>query len=1210
MILLTIIAVGLLSLSAISLRSSSQGEALSIARANARLALMLAIGELQNHAGSDQRVTARADILEPADPSATAPVNGRWTGVWRTDRLKAESATASPLLGRGTDGSIRDRRSNANGSQPTYKASEQVLTWLVTQPGGPNSPDALVELPEDQSVRIVGPGSVANPKDEVRVPKLTIPSGGARQSRGMLAWWVGGENAKATFNLPVPAEGPAVENPWHTAAQSGINAIAAFPNYETAAVQQLVPQAITRESATLTGSMVGSPPSAKVPFHDITCHAEGVLADSLNGGLRRDLTAFLATGSAPALGTKRPALEAATPIYGADTNRLSAISPKFGVLQDWSRIAADTPAGALPEITPVAPRGLAGALAFNQLNNPFKLGSGSAPDLIRNQNASVHPVLLEASVSVGVSLKPVNPSTGGDQTTPTNHQLRLHYFPRVVLWNPYNAKLKAKDYVVQVNMPGVLTLEILGLPSGQFRVELENDVPGGGGGSRNTPRCPYFRIPAAAFEPGECLLFTADAGVSANRQRVWSSSNNLADFPLSSERPSPLVDNFYVDKTNITVPVAPETLKNKELSYNIAVAHPSSPEVMARYPTAFGGMQLQYWQKLWMANSGASGSIRDIPNKPDQYSPLQVWVQTENGGNFTNAPWITGVPPSLSEVLHKHDTSDLLYPYYRMKWGHRVQWLNETDFNQNTAAGPYNPPYLGYNTLANHNLRAGMHLRSPVENCLRSSAAGGRYTQGLLIDDIYGWEWRNLTYAPVPVGGKNRVSPFGLPGRFGGQTFPLLDLPRPDAPLVSLAALQHAPLSLLPWHPLNAVGNSLADPRVRRNRTINFFARNEWDDNIGFHYKEWGPIRQSQISADLRNSAYLHDLSYELNHALWDKFFLSTVPPAPLAYTPGQPLANPRLVLNPAGPATTDGLRDVNRAAAALLTRGAFNVNSTSTDAWAALLASFRADPELTLQQPGGPVLKMNDVFSRLFIPAGKEYEEQGFTESEMWSGFRKLTDAQIRALAEAIVAEVKVRGPFLSISDFINRRLMDPPTTSAAENAITQTGLKGTLQSAIDRSGINQTIANTMRIDKVEYHMEANGGDGGQAGYGGNYPNLADRTQIAPFGKKPDHNHWAESKLTGAPACLTQADILQKLGPVLTARDDTFIIRTCGQALSNTGQVLATAWCKAIVQRLPEPVIPDTVNLIDPAEGPDGPDRFGRRFAIRSFRWLHTEEI
>ena len=64
MILLTVIAVGLLSLSAISLRNSSQGRAQAEAQANARLALMIAIGELQKEMGPDMRVSAEAAIFD------------------------------------------------------------------------------------------------------------------------------------------------------------------------------------------------------------------------------------------------------------------------------------------------------------------------------------------------------------------------------------------------------------------------------------------------------------------------------------------------------------------------------------------------------------------------------------------------------------------------------------------------------------------------------------------------------------------------------------------------------------------------------------------------------------------------------------------------------------------------------------------------------------------------------------------------------------------------------------------------------------------------------------------------------------------------------------------------------------------------------------------------------------------------------------------
>ena len=80
MILLTVIAVGLLSLSAIALRSSSQEQDMATARSNARLALMLAIGDLQKSLGPDRAVSGSSEILDatPAKPHTT----GAWESWW------------------------------------------------------------------------------------------------------------------------------------------------------------------------------------------------------------------------------------------------------------------------------------------------------------------------------------------------------------------------------------------------------------------------------------------------------------------------------------------------------------------------------------------------------------------------------------------------------------------------------------------------------------------------------------------------------------------------------------------------------------------------------------------------------------------------------------------------------------------------------------------------------------------------------------------------------------------------------------------------------------------------------------------------------------------------------------------------------------------------------------------------------------------------
>lgn len=86
MVLLILLAIGLLTLSSISLRAASQGDAMATARANARLALMVALGELQTHAGPDTRITATGSIMDSAAPS-----KAHLTGVWDSWRIQPGS---------------------------------------------------------------------------------------------------------------------------------------------------------------------------------------------------------------------------------------------------------------------------------------------------------------------------------------------------------------------------------------------------------------------------------------------------------------------------------------------------------------------------------------------------------------------------------------------------------------------------------------------------------------------------------------------------------------------------------------------------------------------------------------------------------------------------------------------------------------------------------------------------------------------------------------------------------------------------------------------------------------------------------------------------------------------------------------------------------------------------------------------------------------
>jgi hypothetical protein len=442
-----------------------------------------------------------------------------------------------------------------------------------------------------------------------------------------------------------------------------------------------------------------------------------------------------------------------------------------------------------------------------------------------------------------------------------------------------------------------------------------------------------------------------------------------------------------------------------------------------------------------------------------------------------------------------------------------------------------------------------------------------------------------LNDSGIDFSGSAKNTFWGLSYQNSGSTaVPMSNIP--SGPLFSLAAFSDANLSILGTDPFQAVGNSWSSPMIPPSSA-------------------YGPVKEAVGWA-----LVAQDFSWLINDALFDRYYLSGIAPA---FTIGgggysatgsitdtltkffsadhaSALANP--VLRPHLPpgktaaavvaelAAKDGYR---KTGAYSLVDGAFNVNSTSVAAWTAFL---RANRNLAVDyaQNGG-----SDGSSGSPFPSSDSPVKLAGAKPQ-WSGFSRLSDAQVSALATRIVAQVKLRGPFMSLSDFINHKM------GAVDAAQSYTGA---LQAALD--------------------LEAAGGSGinaaSRAAAGGTAPNY----KPAAFGGPPVLGSGTKVS-TGIPGDITQADLLLPLAPRLAARSDTFRIRGYGEARSKDGtQILARATCEAVVQRYPEYVDPVT----DAADNepwdeasPSGTtlnpinQKFGRRFKITQFRWVSPSEI
>ncbi|MFA6286649.1 MAG: hypothetical protein WC661_04625 [Opitutaceae bacterium] len=303
-------------------------------------------------------------------------------------------------------------------------------------------------------------------------------------------------------------------------------------------------------------------------------------------------------------------------------------------------------------------------------------------------------------------------------------------------------------------------------------------------------------------------------------------------------------------------------------------------------------------------------------------------------------------------------------------------------------------------------------------------------------------------------------------------------------------------------------------------------------------------------------------------NTVFDQYHVSTVPRYSTMWTPESGLPLPNRYATVYHPENTPAipladLRSSANSARYLLESGAFNINSTSVEAWSAVLGSKFTAWKYSANTAAG--IGMENVFFRL--PHGAQQLSRpplinggvsGLTarnQSPSNTGGRQLTPQEVTDLATHIVAQIRAHGrPYVSLADFVN------------DGAITR---------AIATIGANDPATGT----NTEINSLVPG--------------------IFTAGRRY------------TPGALMQSDVIGAISPFMTARSDTFVIRAYGDAQNPvTGVVEGRAWCEALVQRLPDLAENASAPIADVIAPSPTTYPLGRKFKIISFRWLSPSDI
>lgn len=1224
---LVLLLVSLATLTRVETQAAANSQQQSRARQNALMALNVALGQLQMTLGPDTRVSAPAaqkgDGVS-AYAAADYDNNSNWIGVYRQNPDPAVTTRDPQLLTWLVSGN-QSLSVPATGANTPTAVPNAVVTGLAAS----MSTSTPVTVGGAPGVLMVGPGStmaepiasapastvdrfVVVPLSDITVKASMLPGFAANspdQTIGHFAYWVGDEGMKAKVTVVDPWENPSsatlnatVPTPttltqasdyrFINAQRPGVEGVedntgaalgAAYPATD-ASFKSSLARVISLAQFPLANTVATDQSrlllTQRARLHDLTTDSYSLLVDVANGGFKKDLTAWIA-GNTSTPNPSAPSVASDDYITAGDPADTSKYGlPKWALIRDYAQT--------------------------------FAVNTAVTPRRQTDTQQGIFPVMTYVRMGYNLTCSAAN--------TPPD----LNIMPIVALWNPYNVKIAAKTYEFCVQYSNVNTV---GAPSPGKRLYIRTGT--------------YWGSPALASEDFDFSLLGVAHGGNFNGS-TWVAAgskeygeNTLATvaeyfrfklevsrdmnpgesriFTICDAIDSPSGYDGTLYKSGVSMLSDRGGLRNDvgvnnavrfraQVPFNAAIA--SQSQLIYLYPFPQGGKEFARMEAL--LSDPLPGTIAsDDTSAVRQFLRANAYQRIVGTGFYWSPtmealkvpPQNTGAPLFYHRLELMMSDQSTTFPESNSQEG------GATPVNTTHAPSPGAPRWL-----ATLNPQATVFLRKPfVENLTTPVPKMSNFNPSYLVEYyvepptagyVFGLTKHNIPNADstgrVSAGTHVSIS------SGGAQNLVIREFQSAATPLFSLAQLQHVNASLINLNPAYAIGNSYANIYVNRNATYTVLTNADSfaaDDAVAEANPSVFPGGAVTGYPNLTTFNHIYDLSYLLNKALWDGYFFSTIPTSLPTTQQGfadYHLPNGRYDFHwstgaPNAPDVAD-LKTTDKAASHLRINGGFNVNSTSVEAWRALLYSHNGvatDPDNGLNK---------NVFSRFATALSAPFA--GITANDTWMGYRILSDAQIDELAPKIVAEIRARGPFLSLADFVNRRLVAD-----------RTGLKGVLQAAIDASSTNQT--------SVSLALSAN-----------TYPrDIKDTTNKVPpdleqqivytgavdaSNTTPDPTASAASRVSMAPGFLSQADILTAVGPILNARSDTFRIRAYGDAQNAvSGAVEGRAWCEVLVQRSADYMSTADASTVLPANlTVAGNKTFGRRFKIISFRWLSSNEI